>query len=597
MHVTLTRRNFIKTAAAVSAVPQKLLAGVTSNELRRELPYSAVQLTGGPLQRQYEAIRTHYLAFDNDRLLKVYRQRAGLPAPGANMGGWYDLDGFVPGHALGQYISGLARVGASTGDPACHQKVHDLVAGFAATLGSDNQSILRPESNPWVCYTLDKHFIGLIDSYSLSNVIESKDLLTRFLNGARPLLPTKGHDRIGKKSPPYDETYVMPENLFSAYDLTGNPAFRELGLRYLLDRELFDPLARGEDPFPGQHAYSHVMALSSAGKAYLALGDAKYLKAMQQAFMLLTTEQQFASGGWGPNETFITPHHGELYDSLSTTVDHFETPCGAYAATKLARYLLRTTPDPRLRVMYADYLERVLYNTILAVRFPHDDGDFPYYSTYSPYATKVFYPKKWPCCSGTLVQTVADYPLNICMQSSEGIDVNLYIPTQVTWKHGSTNVTLTQLTGYPAEDSIAITLRPERPLDLTVNLRVPSWASAPAQVTLAGKRIASGTPGSWIALSRTWHSGDTIVLTIPQDFRTEAIDDKHPETVALMRGPVQYVAVHPSADIRRERLKLPGNLRATGSETYIENYAGKQAIFVPLHRIQTETYTSYFTRA
>jgi len=598
MHVTLTRRTFVQTAAAVAAIPQTLwAAGAASVELRREFPYPAVQLTGGPFQRQYEAIRAYYLALDNDRLLKVYRQRAGLPAPGADMGGWYDLDGFVPGHALGQFISGLGRMGAATGDRACHQKAYDLVAGFAATLGPDSQSILRPESNRWVCYTLDKHFIGLIDSYTLSNVAESKDLLTRVLDGARPLLPAKGRDRIGKKDPPYDETYVMPENLFGAYELTGNPAFRELALRYLLDQEFFDRLARGEDPFPGQHAYSHAIALSSAGKAYLALGDRKYLMAMQQAFRLLTTEQQFASGGWGPNETFITPHRGALYNSLSTTVDHFETPCGAYAATKVVRYLLRTTPDQGLRMLYADYLERVLYNTILAVRFPDNDGNFPYYSTYSPNATKVYYPKKWPCCSGTLIQTVADYPLDIYMQSSEGIDVNLYVPSQVTWKHGNTNVTLTQQTGYPADDRVAITLRPEQPVDLTLNLRVPSWAAAPAQVTLAGKGIASGAAGSWIALRRYWRYGDRITLTIPQEFRTESIDDKHPETVALMRGPVQYVALHPAVAISRERLKLPGNLRAAGGETFVENYAGKQAVFVPLHRLQTETYTSYFTCA
>ena len=67
----------------------------------------------------------------------------------------------------------------------------------------------------------------------------------------------------------------MPENLFTAAELTGNPAFRDLALRYLLDRELFDPLARGADPFPGQHAYSHAIALSSAAKAWLVLGDAK----------------------------------------------------------------------------------------------------------------------------------------------------------------------------------------------------------------------------------------------------------------------------------------------------------------------------------
>src|SRR5262245_44959150 len=98
-----------------------------SRELLRELPYSAVQLTGGPFKQQYDALHAHYVSLDNDRLLKVYRQRAGLAAPGTDMGGWYDLNGFVPGHALGQFISGLARIGASTDDQACHEKVHALV--------------------------------------------------------------------------------------------------------------------------------------------------------------------------------------------------------------------------------------------------------------------------------------------------------------------------------------------------------------------------------------------------------------------------------------------------------------------------------------
>jgi hypothetical protein len=150
----------------------------------------------------------HYLALSNDRLLKVYRQRAGLPAPGTDMGGWYDLDGFVPGHALGQYISGLARIGASTGDAACHVKVHELVEGFGATLGPDNQSILRPQTNLWICYTLDKHFCGLIDAATLSHADEAKPLLDRVLAGSQPLLPAKGRDRIGKKNPPYDETFA-----------------------------------------------------------------------------------------------------------------------------------------------------------------------------------------------------------------------------------------------------------------------------------------------------------------------------------------------------------------------------------------------------
>ena len=95
------------------------------------------------------------------------------------------------------------------------------------------------------------------------------------LAGAQALLPARGRDRVGKKDPPYDETYVMPENLFSAAELSGDSRFRELAERYLLDKELFDPLARGDDPFPGQHAYSHAIALSSAAKAWLTLGEPK----------------------------------------------------------------------------------------------------------------------------------------------------------------------------------------------------------------------------------------------------------------------------------------------------------------------------------
>jgi DUF1680 family protein len=600
--MTLTRRTFlsttVKAAAAVSASPSlAALAEPDNRQPLRPFAYADVQLTGGPFAQQYDALHAHYLALSNDRLLKVYRQRAGLPAPGADMGGWYDTEGFVPGHTLGQYISGLARIGASTGDPACHQKVHDLVDGFAATLGPDNQSILRPKSNLWTCYTLDKHFAGLIDAATLSNLPEAKPLLTRVLDGSKPLMPAKGRDRIGKKDPPYDETFVMPENLFTAADLTGNPDFRDYAHRYLLDRDLFDPLARGEDPFPGQHAYSHAIALSSAAKAWLVLGDPRYKQAMQHAFTLLTTQQQFASGGWGPNETFITPHKGQLYDALSTTVDHFETPCGAYAATKLARYLTTFTDAPR-DTAHGDNLERVLYNTILAVKSPDSDGDYPYYSTYSPVATKVYYQKKWPCCSGTLIQTVSDYPLNLYFQSTTGLYISQYTPSHLRFAHAGTSIQLTQETRYPTEDTTTLTLNPTSPVTFTLFLRIPAWLTQPATIHLNGKSLDTpARPGTYAAIQRIWKPGDRIDLTLPQAFRTEPIDDLHPDTVALMRGPVQYVALNPTPQLSKDRLTLPSSLKQLASQSFVESYAGTQVIFVPLHTIQNETYTTYFSKA
>lgn len=325
-----------------------LVPGAHANDLEplKQLRYDQVRLTGGPFGAQYDALHAHYLSLSNDRLLKVYRQNAGLPAPGADMGGWYDFDGFVPGSTLGQYISGLARVGASTGDPACKEKVRALVTGFAETLGPNNTSIMRPATNLWICYTLDKHFAGLIDAATLNDMPEAIPLLSRVLNGSLSIMPAQGHDRIGVHNLPYDEPFVMPENLFSAGNLTGNPTFDDYAHRYLLNKEFFNILAAGGDPLPGQHAYAHTIALSSGAEAYLMNGNTSYLRALERAFQLITTQQQYASGGWGPDEAFVHPHEGALYHSLTNTTDHFETPCGSYAATKLARYLLRLTPSP-----------------------------------------------------------------------------------------------------------------------------------------------------------------------------------------------------------------------------------------------------------
>jgi DUF1680 family protein len=600
----LTRRSFIQSAAALGSLqmldPLEALSTQPPGSGRQPLqtlPYSQVQLTSGPFAEQYNALQKHYLALSNDSLLKVYRQRAGLPAPGADMGGWYDLSGFVPGHSLGQYISGLARMGASTGNTACHEKAHALVEGFEKTLGPKNESILRPATNLWPCYILDKHFAGLIDAAQLSGIANAKDLLSRVLQGAADVLPAQGHDRIGKKDPPYDETYVMPENLFLAADLTGNPAFQELARRYLLNRELFDPLAAGKDPFPGQHAYSHAIALSSAAQAYLHMGEPKYKQAMQHGFELLTTQQQFASGGWGPNETFITPHRGELHAALSTTVDHFETPCGAYAATKLSRYLMTFADSPR-NTIYADNMERVLYNTILAVKMPDTDGDYPYYSTYSPAARKVYYQKKYPCCSGTLIQTVADYPLNLYFRGKDGLYVTQYIPSNMAWNHNGTNVYITQETNYPSEDTCSLGIQADRPVEFTLYLRIPGWLERTASIAINDRPATiDARAGTYTRLRRTWRSGDRVTLTLPQTFRTEAIDDLNPKTVALMRGPVQYVALGESPALSRNRLSLPSGLKQTGPQTFTEKYEGNEIAFTPLYMVRDQIYTSYFTRA
>ena len=158
------------------------------------------------------------------------------------------------------------------------------------------------------------------------------------------------------------------------------------------------------------------------------------------------------------------------------------------------------TGDPR----YGDHLERVIYNTVLGVKQPDQDGDYPYYSTYGPNAAKVWYPRKWPCCSGTLVQGVADYVLGLYLRADDGITINMYAPSELRTQQ----VKLAQTTAYPAEEMISIRVETSTPQLWTMRLRIPAWLEQPAQITVNG--VSAGViakPGSFAALHRRWRSG------------------------------------------------------------------------------------------
>ena len=128
-----SRRQFLKTAAAAGTAsmlgPGRLFANGAASAPLQQFGYGDVELLEGPLRQQFQTNHAFYASLDEDRLLKPFRQRAGLPAPGDDMGGWYswaplsDIDarpnnGFAVCHSFGQYLSGLSRDYAATGNKA-----------------------------------------------------------------------------------------------------------------------------------------------------------------------------------------------------------------------------------------------------------------------------------------------------------------------------------------------------------------------------------------------------------------------------------------------------------------------------------------------
>jgi hypothetical protein len=590
----LSRRDVLRgaTAATVAAMADGMAPAAVGREVVREFAYGDVRLTGGLLKRQFDHIHAHYLSLSNDRLLKVFRQKVGLAAPGADMGGWYDANGFVPGLTLGQYISGLARLGAATGDQACHDKARALVAGFSEFIARTENPYAGPGAEKqWPAYVMDKYVVGLVDAFRLSGSAEAKRLLPEVIAKCHPFISPVSRDRIGKKDPPYDETYVLSENLFAAAEVTGDKQYHDLAVHYLLDQEWFDPLAAGQDVLPTKHSYSHTIALSSGGKAYLVTGAEKYKRALENAWRFMEP-QRFASGGWGPEEQFVELGKGKLFESLTNSTAHFETPCGAYADLKLARYLMRLTGAAR----YGDGLERTLYNTLLAVRMPDSDGGYPYYSNYGAQATKKYYHRKWPCCSGTLVQGVADYVLDVYFHDDDALIVNLFAPSVVRWQRPRGVVEVEQTTNYPAEDTSRLTIKTGG--SFALKLRIPAWTQG-ASVRVNGRAAVTPPPGGYAVIERSWKVGDVVDVTIPQPWRMLPIDESHPDIVALLRGAVLYVGLNPWEGIEQTAVTLPAALQPLNGrkDAAVLRVNDKSLVVVPYYDVQLESYHTYFKRS
>ena len=261
----MDRRTFLKTTSATAAGvyaarsfpawanAEKSLVAVATP--LTTFAYSDVQLHDGPMKRQFEENHARFLNLDDDRMLKVFRQVAGLSAPGEDMGGWYDLTGFsleandfhgfIAGHSFGQYVSGLARAYAVTGSEPTRAKINRLVKGYGETLD--------PKAKFFVdyrlpAYTYDKLSCGLIDAHEYAHDPMAMDIHEKLTRAIVAYLPEKALSRAEQRSRPHkdtpytwDETYTLPENLFLAYQRSGKSFYRDMAKKYLEDDTYFDP--------------------------------------------------------------------------------------------------------------------------------------------------------------------------------------------------------------------------------------------------------------------------------------------------------------------------------------------------------------------
>lgn len=68
-------------------------------------------------------------------------------------------------------------------------------------------------------------------------------------------------------------------------------------------------------------------------------------------------------------------------------------------------------------------------------------------------------------------------------------------------------------------EAVNLSISTENPVSFKLRLRIPSWLASTAKLKVNGAEAATGTPGTYCAITRTWKEDDIIAFTLPMEFR------------------------------------------------------------------------------
>ena len=531
-------------AAAESAAAENQNQGGDPQGLIQPFNYDGVQLLDGRLKRQFEQVKEFYLALRDNDILKGFRQRVGAPAPGEEIGGAYSSRPL----SFGQWLSGFARMYRVTGDTAIRDKAVYLMDEWANTISDDGSFYYSAKGEP-SHYIYEKTLGGLVDMVEYVGSEDAIEHLGKITDWAEREL-----DRSQPFAGPAGEWYTLSENLYRAYELTGDRRYYDFAKAWEYT-DYWNIFARGETPFqeilktnPGHesyHGYSHVNTLSSAAMAYRVRGEQHYLDTIVNAYTFLKDTQLYATGGYGPEEQFVVPdglpetilgfRRGESHGDVKF---HFETSCGSWAGFKLARYLQTFTGEAH----YGDWIERLIYNGVGAMIPMNEDGMIMYGSKYHLHGAQKSLFTTWFCCQGSLPIAVTDYHNLIYYHDQENLYVNLFVPSRVQWEGPQGKVILLQETDFPEKDTVHLHIQPSVPGRFGVNFRVPLWARDGVDVEVNKTPFQTqAVPGQWARIERPWEPHDVVTLRFDLSTRVEPLPGCE-SPVAILRGPVVMVA-------------------------------------------------------
>lgn len=223
----------------------------------RGAEYTGVTLTDSAFRQQRdETIETYLQHPSTDEILRRFRDAAGIPSSVNCQPGW--------GPTLGQYLGAYAKLYRGTGDRRVYDKCMDVFHGWTECADREPKLLCRGT------YLYEKLLGGLLDMYEYMGTEEVLPWIRRITEAAAAQfdreIPRDGLQDARMKG--QIEWYTLPENLFRAWQLLGDPLYLDFAKEWLYPH-VWDKLAKDDGSVGPRHAYSHVNSLSSAARAYI----------------------------------------------------------------------------------------------------------------------------------------------------------------------------------------------------------------------------------------------------------------------------------------------------------------------------------------
>ena len=511
-------------------------------------PLSDVVLLSGPFQHARDLNIKTLLQYKVDRLLEPYLTEAGLAPKDSGYKNWEGLDGHVGGH----YLTAMALNWASVKDAECKKRMDYMVAelercqqaasqkypdwGVGYVGGVPNSATiwpalksgnLGPYRSAWVpWYNVHKTYAGLRDAWLYGGSEKAKNIFLKFCDWAINL--TEGLSEQQMQAMLDVEHGGMNEMFADAYQMTGAKKYIDAAKRFS-HHQILMPLSEGKDNLDNKHANTQVPKAIGFQRIGELTDDGKYENAGSFFWETVTGNRTLAIGGNSRREFF--PSALACTDFI-TDVEGPES-CNSYNMLKLTQGLFRENPDAK----YIDFFERALYNHILSTQHP-EHGGYVYFTPARPRHYRVYSSPNeamW-CCVGSGMENHGKYNEYIYTHNNNDLFVNLFVPSELTWK--SKGLKVQQQTKFPYEESTKLMIT-EGNASFALKIRYPSWVKEGAlKIKVNGKVVpVTAKPSSYVTINRSWKKGDVVDVQLPMYNRLEHLPNV-PEYVALLRGPI-----------------------------------------------------------